>query len=145
MRRGISGLGVVLAVLGSIGCGSSSKEEEYRRDANAICAEADKRLDELPRPSSLDKIAKVAKQEVAIRKEVVAELGELAPPMPIKNVSTNVFEDQEAREERAHALEKAAEKKDRKEVRKLQREGKVEFGLEAERAKEAELDACANA
>lgn len=142
MRRGISGFAVLVALLGVIGCGSS-EEKEYRREVNAICAAADKRLDKLPGASSLDKVAKVAKREVAIRKEVVAKLGELPPPMPIANAAQNVFEDQEAREERAHAIEKAAEKKDEKEVRKIRREGKTEFAVEAQRAREAGLHDCA--
>lgn len=131
-----------MAVLALTGCGTA-KDKEYRKEANAICAAADKRLDKLPRPSSLREVAETAKREIAIRKEVIAQLGELPPPVAIAGGANNVFKDQEAREERAHALEKAAEEKDRKKLRKVREEGKAEFGVEAERARAAGLAACA--
>lgn len=143
MRRSISGFGALVAVLVLMGCGSA-KEKEYRRQANAICAAADKRLDKLPRPSSLSEVAKVAKREIAIRKEVIAQLGELPPPIEISGGANNVFKDQEAREERAHAVEKAAEDKSRKKLAEIRAEGKKEFGVEAHRATAAGLHACAD-
>ena len=144
MRRGISGSGALVAVLAFMGCGSTAgKEKEYVREANAICAAADKRLDELPRPSALSQVAKVAKREVEIRKEVIAQLGELTPPVDFAHAADNVFKDQEAREERAHAVEKAAEDKNRKELRKIREEAKTEFGVEAQRAIAAGMHACA--
>ena len=127
MRRGICGSGALVAVLAFMGCGSTAgKEKEYVREANAICAAADKRLDELPRPSALGQVAKVAKREVEIRKEVIAQLGELTPPVDF-----------------AHAVEKAAEDKNRKELRKIREEAKTEFGVEAQRAIAAGMHACA--
>ena len=133
---------MLVALAAFMGCGSA-KEKEYLREGNAICAAADKRLDKLPRPSSLGQVAKVAKREVAIRKEVIAQLGELAPPIEISGGANNVFKDQEAREERAHALEKAAEEKDRKKLREIRHEGKTEFGVEAQRARAVGLHDCA--
>lgn len=132
-----------MGVLALMGCGSG-KEKEYLHEANAICAAADKRLDELPRPSSLAEVAKVAKEEVAIRKEAIAQLGEVAPPLDVAGGANNVYKDQEAREERAHALEKAAEEKDRRKVREIREEGETEFPVEAERAKAVGLRACAD-
>ncbi len=132
-----------MGVFALMGCGSG-KEKEYVREANAICAAADKRLDELPRPSSLAEVAKVAKEEVAIRKEAIAQLGEIAPPLDVAGGANNVYKDQEAREERAHALEKAAEEKDRRKVREIREEGETEFPVEAERARAVGLHACAD-
>ena len=142
MRWSFSAFGAVGAVLAFVACGTGP-EKEYLREANAICAAADKRMDELPRPSSLDEVAKVAKREVAIRKEVIAQLGELPPPLDVAGGADNVYKDQEAREERAHALEKAAEDKDRKKVRKIREEGRAEYGVETERAIAVGLHECA--
>ena len=143
MRRGISGFAALVAILAFMGCGGSAKEKEYTREVNAICAAADKRMDKLPKPSSLDEIAKVTKREIAIRKEVIAELGELTPPTDFAHAADSIFKDQEAREERAHALEKAAEDKDKKKLRKIREEGEMEFGVEAQRAIAAGLQDCA--
>lgn len=143
MRPAICGFGALAAVLALLGCGSAAKEKDYVREVNAICAAADKRVDELPRPSTLGEIAEVTKREIAIRKEVIAQLGELTPPTDFAHAADNVFKDQEAREERAHALEKAAEHKDRKELRKIREEGKTEFGVESQRATAAGLHECA--
>lgn len=143
MRWSVPGVGALVGVFALMGCGSG-KEKEYLREANAICAAADKRLDELPRPSSLAEVAKVAKEEVAIRKEAIAQLGEVAPPLDVAGGANNVYKDQEAREERAHALEKAAEEKDRRKVREIREEGETEFPVEAERAKAVGLRACAD-
>lgn len=143
MRSSISGFGALVGVLALMGC-ASAKEKEYRREANAICAAAAKRLHELPSPSSVAETAKVAKQEVAIRKEAIAQLGEVAPPFAIAGGANNVFSDQEAREERAHAIEKAAEDKDEKKLRELQHEARTEFPLEAHRARAARLGDCAD-
>ena len=143
MRPAISGFGALAAVLAFLGCGSAAKEKDYVREVNAICAAADKRLDKLPSPSSLGDLAEVTKQEIAIRKEVVAQLGELTPPTHFAGAADNVFKDQEAREARAHAIEKAAEHKDRKKLRKIREEGKTEFGVESQRATAAGLHDCA--
>ena len=143
MRRGFSGFGAFVAVLAVMGCGGSAKEKDYVREANAICAAANKRLDKLPKPSSLHEIAEVAKREIAIRKEVIAQLGELTPPTDFAGAADNVFKDQEAREERAHAVEKAAEAKNRKKLRKIREEEKTEFGVEAQRARAVGLHDCA--
>ncbi len=130
------------AFVAFMGCGSAEKKE-YLREANAICAAADKRLDKLPKPSSLSQVAKVAKREVAIRKELILQLRELSPPIEISGGADNVFKDQEAREERAHALEKAAEKRDRTKLRQIRHEGKTEFRVEAGRAEAVGLQDCA--
>ncbi len=131
-----------MGALAVMGCGSA-KEKEFRREANAICAAAHKRLDELPRPSSLAQVAKVAEREMAIREEVIAALGELPPPIEIAGGTTNVFSDQEARLERAVAVHEAAKDNDRKKLREIRHEGETEFPVEAERARAVGLSACA--
>ena len=143
MRWSICGVGAILGVLALFGCGSAKEEKEFRREANAICAAAAKRLDELPKPSSVAQVAKVAPQEVAIRQDVLAQLGELSAPKHIASGFGEVFAGQEARQERARAMMKAAKDKDEKKLREIRREGKSEYKIEAGRAKAFGLGTCA--
>jgi hypothetical protein len=128
--------------LALIGCGSE-KEEEYRSEANAICAAEAKRFDRLPKASSLARVAKLAEKEIAIREDILTRLGELVAPKDIKGGAAELYADQEARLERAEAVKAAAEHKDRKKLRKVRHEGKTEFELEAGRAKAFGVPACA--
>lgn len=144
MRLCVWGFGALAGVAVLIGCGGGGlKEEDYLHEANAICGEAAKRLEKLPEPSSLREVAKVKAREVAIREKVVAALGELTPPLELAGGADNVYADQEAREERAKAIEEAAKKKDRKEYRKLREEERTEFPIEETRARTIGLHACA--
>ncbi len=142
MRWSMTGLGALVGVLALTGCGSADKKE-YLREANTICAAADKRLGETKRPRSLARLADVAKREIAIREDALTQLGELAPPTDIAGGANETFKDLETRHERALAVEKAAEDKDRAELRKVEREGSKEFGVEAERARAVGLRDCA--
>lgn len=143
MRWSICGVGAIVGVLALFGCGSAKEEKEFRREANAICAAAAKRLDELPRPSSLAQVAKVAPREVAIRQDVIAQLGELSAPKDISGGFGEVLTDQEARQGRARALMKAAKDKDERKLREIRGEGKTEYKIEAGRARAFGLGACA--
>ena len=142
MRWSVSGFGALVGVIAFTGCGSAL-QKEYRREANAICAAAKKRLDEIPRASSRAQIPRVAERELAVREEVIARLGELAPPVDIAGAADNVFQDLEARQERTRALKKAAEDKDEKKLREIEKEARTESPFEAERARAGGLPACA--
>ena len=142
MRWGICGVSAIVGVLALFGC-ASAKEKEFRREANAICAATAKRLDELPKPSSLAQVAKVADREVAIRQDVLAQLGELSAPKDIASGFGEVFAGQEARQARARAVMKAAKDKDEKKLREIREEGKSEYKIEAGRAKAFGLGNCA--
>lgn len=144
MQCGVCRLVALAGLLALIGCGSEKeKEEKYRSEANAICAAEAKRLDRLPKPSSLAEVAKVAEREIAIREDILAKLGAVVAPKEIKGGASEVFGDQEARLERAEAVKEAAKHKDRKKVRKVRHEGRAEFALEAGRAKAFGVPACA--
>lgn len=142
MRRSITGFGGLLCVLALTGCGSAEKKE-YLRKANAICAAADKRLGETGGPSSLARTADAAKREIAIRKDVITKLGELTPPKEIVGGANETLAGLEMRQERAGEVKKAAEDKHRAELRKIEDEGRREFGVEAEHAKAVGLRDCA--
>ena len=141
MRWTISGFGALVGVLALMGCGSAEKKD-YLREANAICASAQKRLDKIPRPSSLAQVSRVTKRELAVRKDAIAQLGELAPPVEIAGGADAVFEDLETRQERARAVLKAAEDKDEKKLREIKEEARTESAVEVWRARAASLRDC---
>lgn len=143
MRGSISGFGALAGILALMGCGSAP-EKDYRREANAICAAAQKRLEEIPKPTSSKELVRVTEREVAVREEVIKQLGELPPPIKFAGGANAVFKDLEARQERAHALIKAVEEKHEKELRKIEEEERVEAPLEAARAEAAGLRDCAH-
>jgi len=142
MRWSLSGFGALVGLLALTGCGSA-ETEEYLREANSICAAADKRLGKTERPSSLARVADAATKEIAARKEAITQLGELTPPKEIVGGTDEVVQDLETRQERAEAVKKAAEGKHRAELRKIGDEGRKEFGVEAERARAVGLRDCA--
>lgn len=142
MRPSISGFGALLGVLALVGCGSA-ENEEYLRKANAICASAAKRLGESERPSSLARVAARAEREIAVREVAVTQLGELIPPKDVVDGANEVLAGLETRQERAEAVKKAAEDKQRAELRKIERQGRREFGLEAGHAEAVGLRECA--
>ncbi len=142
MRWTISGFGALVGVLALMGCGSAEKKD-YLREANAICASAQKRLDKIPAPSSPAQVPSVTKRELAVRKDAIAQLGELAAPLEIAGGADDVFQDLETRQERARAMMKATEDKDEKKLREIKEEARTESALEAGRATAAGLRDCA--
>jgi len=142
MRWTISGFGALVGVLALMGCGSAEKKD-YLREANAICASAQKRLDKIPGPSSPAQVPSVTKRELAVRKDAIAQLGELAAPLEIAGGADDVFQDLETRQERARAMMKATEDKDEKKLREIKEEARTESVLEAGRATAAGLRDCA--
>lgn len=142
MRWSMSGLGALVGVLVITGCGSAEKKE-YLREANAICAAAGKRLGETKRPSSLEGIADDAEREIGIREDALTKLGELTVPPDVKGGAAELSHDLEERQKRAEAIKRAAEGKHRAELRKIEHEGRTEFGVEAERARAFGVPACA--
>ena len=142
MRWGTSGVAALAGVLALMGC-SSAEEKDYLREANAICADAKKHLEKIPTPSSRAQEASAAKRKLSIREEAIKKFGELPPPRKISGAADGVFQDLEARQERARALQHATEEKDVKEVREIRKEARTEGPFEAGRARAADLADCA--
>jgi len=143
MRWSVSAFGALVGVLALMGCGSAAMEKDYLGEANAICASAQKRLDKIPRPSSPAEVRSVTKRELAVRKDAIDQLGELAAPIDIAGGADEVFKDLETRQEHARAVMKAAEDKDEKKLREIKQKARTESALQAGRARATGLGDCA--
>jgi hypothetical protein len=141
MRWCVPGVGALVGVLALTSC-ASTEVKAYKREANAICAAADKRLGKAPRPSATPQFAKVVEREITIREHAIAELGELNVPPDIGRAHA-VIEDLESRQERAHVVKKAAEARDAAMLREAEETASEEIEFEAQRAKDADLPDCA--
>ncbi len=90
MRLGVA-LGTIAAATvlaacgGGDGGGGEVSAEEFRQQADAICAEFEGRLDELGEPESLDDLQDFVLDAVPIIEEGNAELNELEPPPELED------------------------------------------------------------
>jgi hypothetical protein len=71
---------LALAACGGGGDGDELTADEFRQQADSICAEFEGRLDELGTPESLDDLEGYVDDAVPILEEGTNRLGELQPP-----------------------------------------------------------------
>lgn len=71
-----------LAALALAACGGDERlsKREYLRQADAICAKYERRLDALPEPRTLRDVPSFVERGVPLAREELAELDELRPP-----------------------------------------------------------------
>ena len=71
-----------LAALALAGCGGEERlsKPEFVRQANAICAKYERRLDAIPEPRELREVQSYIDRGVPLAKQELAELAELRPP-----------------------------------------------------------------
>jgi hypothetical protein len=79
----------LFAVLGAAGCGESKGDdrltkEEYVRQADAICARFEKRLDALPEPKTIAEVGELAEAAKPIAEDGQAALRRLRPPLELQ-------------------------------------------------------------
>lgn len=69
-------------VLALAGCGGEERlsKNEYVRQADAICAKYERRLDSIPEPRSLREVSPFIERGLPLAKDELAELEELRPP-----------------------------------------------------------------
>jgi hypothetical protein len=73
------------ALLGAAGCGDDDQSESgYREEANAICDEAERKLEELPQPSTIDDLEGYLRQGIEISKEYDRSFRALSPPAELR-------------------------------------------------------------
>lgn len=142
MRSSRFGLGALVGVLALTGCGTPGKEE-YLLEANAICALGHKKLEEIPEPSSPKEVADILEQEITAREDVIVQLEELVTPDTIAGGVEGVIKGLETRQERARAMKKAAEDKDKAALREEEEKERMEFEREAHHAEAVGMDECA--
>ena len=80
MHHGVAG--AALAALALAACGGDERlsKPEYLREADAICAKYERRLDAFPEPRTLRDVPSFIERGVPLAKQELAELEELRPP-----------------------------------------------------------------
>jgi hypothetical protein len=117
-------------VLGGCGGGNGGGEEmtadEFRQEADAICAEFEGRLDDLGRPESLDDLQNFVSEAVPIIEEGNAQLQELNPPDELQEQWDRAMEINNEQLETVRDLREAVEDGDQARAQEL-----IEAGNEA--------------
>ena len=110
-------------VLGGCGGGNGGGEEmtadEFRQQADAICAEFEGRLDDLGRPESLDDLQNFVSEAVPIIEEGNAQLQELNPPDELQEQWDRAMEINNEQLETVRDLREAVEDGDQARVQEL--------------------------
>jgi hypothetical protein len=126
VRRVWPALALALVLAG--GCGEPEREErtderltkeEFVEQADAICAEYDRRLDALPDPENVRGIADVANQAFPIAQEGIRKLRELRPPEELEPQVERWLRLNDANARAIHALAEAAENADTQRVQEI--------------------------
>lgn len=96
MRLAASALAVAAALLAT-GCGGNGGNggltaEEFRQQADAICAEFESKLDAVEQPSSPDDLKRFVDDAVPIIEEGTQKLNDLEPPEEFRDEWTRVRE-----------------------------------------------------
>lgn len=155
MRRAFAALGLVL-VVGVGGCGDEPKRtatttaddqrltrEEYVRRADAICADYDRRLDDLPDPEDVGEVAELAEEAFPIVQEGIRKLRELRPPQELGPQVEAWLRLNDANARSIHSLEEAAGDGDVRRVQEIASEAAENERRADELAKELGLEECA--
>jgi phage-related minor tail protein len=100
--------------------------DEFRQEADAICAEFEGRLDDLGRPESLDDLQNFVSEAVPIIEEGNAQLQELNPPDELQEQWDRAMEINNEQLETVRDLREAVEDGDQARAQEL-----IEAGNEA--------------
>lgn len=74
-----------VALLGAAGCGGDEQSESgYREEANAICEEAERKLEALPEPATTADLERYLRQAIEISKDSDREFRALEPPAELR-------------------------------------------------------------
>jgi hypothetical protein len=125
VRRLRQGVAVATALAGlAAGCGDEGGDgrlsrEEFVRQADAICAEYDRRLDGLPDPKNVDDLKALAAQAFPIAQEGIRKLRALRPPVALARDVTRWLRLNDANARSIHRLEEAAERGATREVQQI--------------------------
>jgi hypothetical protein len=143
--RGIIAISTTALVLGGCGGDGGGDEltaDEFRQQADSICAEFEGRLNELGTPESLDDLQNFVSDAVPIIEEGNSQLHELNPPDELQEDWDRAMEINDQQLETVRDLRDAAEDGDQARVQELLQEGE-EANAEADQlAAELGLQDC---
>ena len=130
---------LIVALVGiAAGCGGGSGQlsaDEYRQQADAICKEADEKLDKLGEPESLEEFRELMKDAQPTIEQTVDDLGELDPPDDLQDAHDRWIE---KNEELVETTEQLQDVEDEQELTRIGEEF-GEKGDEADRIAQQEL------
>jgi hypothetical protein len=134
--------GLLAPACGGDGGGGDLSAEEFRQQADAICAEFEAKLDAVERPASPDDVERFVNEAVPIIEEGTNELNSLQPPEEFEEEWTRIEEINEENLETIRAVQTAYEEGDLEQAQRLlQDAGRTEE--EADRlAREIGLTKC---
>jgi hypothetical protein len=145
VRLALAALGVAVAL--GAGCADEGDRrltrEEFIRRADEICAEYDRRLEELPEPESLEDVAPLARQAFPIAQEGIAKLRALAPPPELARDVRAWLRRNDANARSIHRLEEAAERGNARRVQEIASEAADNERRADALAREIGFDECA--
>jgi hypothetical protein len=124
---------LVAVAAGCGGGGSQLSADEYRTQADKICREADKKLEALGEPESLEEFKQLMKDAQPTVEQTVEDLGELEPPDDLQDAHERWMEKNEALVETTKELQEVENEQE------LERLGE-EFGEEGDEADQIARD-----
>lgn len=139
------GIALVALAAAAAGCGGDDRlsREEYVKQADAVCAKYEKRLDALPEPESTEDLKAVIDEGLPIAREGTEELKALEPPEELEADVDEWHERNDKNLELIEDLGAAAEEDDEERIQELAAEADRNE-QEADRiAAEIGLDNCA--
>jgi hypothetical protein len=121
------GLATLLTTLVAAGCGGNGGNgevtaEEFRQQADAICAEFEGKLDAIEQPSSPDDLKRFVDEAVPIIEDGTQQLADLEPPEEFRAKWTRVTEINEENLDTIKAVQAALEDDDVEEAQRLTQE-----------------------
>ena len=145
MRR-VLGLALFFAALAA-GCGGGGgdglSQEEFRQQADAICAKYDKKIQALGSPQSPADIPAYVQKGIPLLRQGIAELRALNPPADVEDDYNRMLNETAKAIPAAEKLADAAEKGDTAAVQEAIREGQQADQASDELATKLGLGRCA--
>jgi hypothetical protein len=114
------GVAVLMTACGGGGGGNQTlSADEFRQQADAICAEYEGKINDLGSPSSLDELPDFVDKVIPIIEEGNAKLADLDPPEELASDWDQAMELQDQNLDVAHDLQDAIHDKDTAKVQEL--------------------------
>jgi transcriptional regulator with AAA-type ATPase domain len=113
---------VAVALIAAGGCGGGDdrlSRDEYVKQADAICAKYQKRLDALPEPENVQELKELVDEGLPIAREGYQELKALEPPEELEADVSEWFERNDRNLELIEELGQAAEEGDEQRIQSL--------------------------
>ena len=147
MRARLTFIALVLAVGATASaCGGGDdrlSQEEFRQQANAICAKYDAKIQALGSPASPSEIPDFVRRGIPLLRQGIAELRALKPPAELEGDVDRMLDETAKAIPAAQSLVDAAEKGDAAAVQKAIAEAQAASDASDRLATDLELDKCA--